>query len=295
MKKYLLLILTFPFLLSCSNQRKIANLKAQIGELKANGLDPKTVSELNDCNSFNQSLKEQLNAKNNQINDYSRLITELENEIGYLKKSGNNLLDRLTDMSVINKEGAESIRKSLNVMQGQNKYISDLNQSIKRKDSLNMSLVMNLKRSLSDVNDEDVTIEIKKGVVYVSLSDKLMFKSGSAEINKKAEGVLSKVSKILKDHKELEILVEGHTDNVPINNDCIIDNWDLSAKRATSVVRLLSTKYKISPDRLTAAGRSQFIPKASNSTLKGRQLNRRTEIIIIPKFDQFFKLYTEKQ
>ena len=149
---------------------------------------------------------------------------------------------------------------------------------------------MNLKRSLDNFDDEDISIEVKKGVVYVSISDKMLFKSGSYKVGTQAEEVLGKIAKIINDHKELDILVEGHTDNVPISTECMTDNWDLSAKRATSIVRLMQTRFEVDPARMTAGGRSEFVPKASNETAKGKATNRRTEIIILPKLDQFFKL-----
>ncbi|MBL0100313.1 MAG: flagellar motor protein MotB [Saprospiraceae bacterium] len=158
------------------------------------------------------------------------------------------------------------------------------------KDSVNLALAMNLKKSLSDFNDSDVSIEVKKGVVYISLSDNMLFKTASANINAGADKVLAKIAGILNDQKELDILVEGHTDNVPMANECIADNWDLSAKRATAVVRMLQTKYKVDPSRMTAGGRSEYIPKSSNASPAGKAENRRTEIIILPKLDQFFKL-----
>jgi chemotaxis protein MotB len=224
-----------------------------------------------------------LEAKNGQLK-------ALQEQLDYFKKTNTNLLDRLSDLSVINKSGAESIRKSLDALNEQGKYIKDLNSSIQRKDSMNLSLVMNLKRSLADVNDEDVTVEVKKGVVYISISDNLMFASGSAVVNAKAVAVLAKVAKVLNDHKELDVLVEGHTDTVPISTDCIQDNWDLSAKRATSVVRVLQTKFDVDPERLTAGGRGEYEPASANKTSKGRKQNRRTEIIVTPKLDQFFSL-----
>ena len=209
-----------------------------------------------------------------------------------MKKTNTNLLDRLSDLSVINKSGAESIRKSLDALNEQGKYIKDLNSSIQRKDSVNLSLVMNLKRSLADINDEDVTVEVKKGVVYISISDKLMFASGSANVNSKAEAVLAKVAKVVNDHKDLDILVEGHTDAVPISTPEFKDNWDLSAKRATSVVRLLQTKFGVDPERMTAGGRGEYEPQSGNNSRAGRKQNRRTEIIVTPKLDQFFNLMT---
>jgi chemotaxis protein MotB len=198
----------------------------------------------------------------------------------------------MADLSVITKEGSESIKKSMEMMNVQGAQLRDLNKSIQLKDSLNMALVMNLKRSLQDVSDEDVQIEVKKGVVYVSLSDKMLFRSGSSVISGQAESVLSKVAKILNDYKQIEILIEGHTDNVPIANDCVTDNWDLSVKRATSVARALQTKYGVEPGRMIAGGRGEYLPKNANDSKENRSLNRRTEIVITPKLDQFFNLYT---
>lgn len=231
-----------------------------------------------------------LKAKDNELAAERSRIKTLEDQITYLKSNNNNLLDRLSDLSVVNKSGAESIKKSLEQLNDQNKYIQNLNSSMQRKDSLNLALVMNIKRSLSDINDEDVTVEVKKGVVFISLSDKMLFKSGSSEVLPSAETVLGKIAKILNDYKELDVLVEGHTDNVPITNSCVMDNWDLSAKRATSVVRVLQKKHNVAPDRMTAGGRSEYVPKVSNSSIAGKAANRRTEIVILPKLDQFFQL-----
>ncbi len=236
------------------------------------------------------SLLRDLAARDSLLAYEQRNKSALEKDNNYLKENNNNLLNRLSDLSIINKDGAESIKNSLKAINEQNSYIKDLNRSIQTKDSINLNLVMNLKRALADINDDDVHVEVKKGVVYVSLSDKLLFKSGSDEINPAAFGILEKIARVLNDRKELEILVEGHTDNVPIATKVFSDNWDLSAKRATSVVRLLQTKFAVAPQRLTAGGRSEFVPKADNATPQGRQTNRRTEIILLPQLDQFFKL-----
>ncbi len=217
-------------------------------------------------------------------------VKSMEQEMAYFKSTNTNLLDRLADLSVVSKSGAESIKKSLEALNEQNIYIKDLTSSMRQKDSLNLLLVMNLKRSLTDIDDEDVDIEVKKGVVYISLSDKMLFKTGSAQIQPKAEDVLGKIASVVNDFQNLDILVEGHTDNVPINRDCMSDNWDLSVKRSTSVVRTLQTKYGVAPERMTAGGRGEYIPKASNDTDKGKSLNRRTEIVILPKLDEFFNL-----
>ena len=217
-------------------------------------------------------------------------VNALEQQMAYFKSTNTNLLDRLSDLSVVNISGAESIKRSLEALNEQNKYIKDLTSSMQRKDSLNLVLVMNLKRSLDVFDDEDINIEVKKGVVYVSISDRMLFKSGSYQINEKAKEVIGKIASIVNDHNELDILVEGRTDNVPISTDCMQDNWDLSVKRATSIVRLMQTQFGVQPERMTAGGRSEYLPKASNTSNTGRGLNRRTEIIILPKLDQFFKL-----
>jgi chemotaxis protein MotB len=200
------------------------------------------------------------------------------------------LLDRLSDLSIVSKTGAENIKKSLEAMNEKDRYIKDLNNAIARKDSLNLALVMNLKRSLSGTNSDDVNVEVRGGVVFISLSDKMLFKTASAVINDQAGSVLEKISRVLNDHKDLNVLVEGHTDNVPMSNECIVDNWDLSTKRATSVVRVLQKKYNVDPSRMTAGGRSEYNPKTGNDKAEGRKTNRRTEIIILPKLDQFFKM-----
>ncbi|MCK0192053.1 OmpA family protein [Arenibacter sp. F20364] len=239
----------------------------------------------------------ELNTSKNQIslleaglaNEKNR-SKSLEQQMEYFKSTNTDLLARLSDLSVVSKSGAESIKKSLEALNEQNKYIKDLTSNMQRKDSINLVLVMNLKRSLDNFDDEDINIEVKKGVVYVSISDKMLFRSGSYNISNRAEEVIGKIAKIINDHKELDILVEGHTDNVPISTDCMTDNWDLSVKRATSIVRLMQTKFGVQPLRMTAGGRSEYLPKTTNATKEGRAINRRTEIIILPKLDQFFEL-----
>ncbi len=294
MKKLILFIALLPAVSSCVSKKKYAEAEAKLAALaQANETAVgKLKSDVSDCEKKASDLTAELQNRNTELAAKTKQLKDLQEQNDYLKKTNNNLLDRLSDLSVVSKSGAESIKKSLEALNEQNKYIQNLNSSIQRKDSINLALVMNLKRSLADVNDDDVTVEVKKGVVYISISDKMLFQSGSAVINTKAEAVLAKVAKVVNDHKELDILVEGHTDNVPIATDCIKDNWDLSAKRATSVVRMLQTKFAVAPERMTAGGRSEFVPKESNQSSDGRKSNRRTEIIVTPKLDQFFELLT---
>ncbi|MFH6769112.1 OmpA family protein [Gaetbulibacter aquiaggeris] len=282
MKTLKLSIIVIAVLLaSCVSQKKYSDLenRAQLAEDKAQLCENDLKSKQNEILVLNANLGNETNK-----------VNKLEKQIDYFKSTNTNLLDRLSDLSIVSKTGAESIKQSLEALNEQNKYIKDLTTSMQRKDSLNLVLVMNLKRSLDDFDDEDINIEVKKGVVYVSISDRMLFKSGSYKISNRAEEVIGKIAKIINDHDELDILVEGHTDNVPIATDCIDDNWDLSVKRATSIVRLMQTKFGVEPERMTAGGRSEYIPKATNETTEGRAVNRRTEIVILPKLDQFFEL-----
>lgn len=232
---------------------------------------------------FTSCDKKELNLKEQQIN-------QLKDQIEIMKSTNAGLLDRMSDLSIVSKTGAESIQKSLENISRQTAYIEDLNKKVQSKDSVNLALVLNLKRSLSNLNDSDIQVEVRGGLVHVSISDKLLFKSGSSTITSEAEDVLAKIASVLNDHNELQVMVEGHTDDVPMNNGCVEDNWDLSVKRATAVVRNLANYHYVNPERLTAAGRSFYNPKTENETKEGRSINRRTEIIIQPRLDQFFQL-----
>lgn len=290
MQKTILAIALLFTLGSCASKKKMLAVQNERDQIQL-ALD-KAKSELSDCDGKVAKLNTDLRSTQNDLTSKNARVKELEEQLDYMKKNNNALLDRMSDLSVISREGAESIKKSMDVMYSQGNYIRDLNTSIQRKDSLNMALVMNLKRSLQDVSDEDVQVEVRKGVVYVSLSDKMLFNSGSFNITPQAETVLGKVARILNDYKEIEILVEGHTDTVPFQSGNLADNWDLSVKRATSVVRTLQNKYGVAASRMIAGGRGEYLPKVDNTTKENRSLNRRTEIIITPKLDQFFNLYT---
>ncbi|SNR59342.1 OmpA family protein [Lutibacter flavus] len=271
--KFILLVFLVLFT-SCVSQKKYSELENEAQKLE---------NDLSFCKN------EKMVLETNLANEKSK-VSKLDSQIDYFKSTNTNLLERLSDLSVVSKTGAESIKKSLEALNEQNKYIKDLTTSMQRKDSLNLVLVMNLKRSLDNFDDEDITIEVKKGVVYISISDKMLFKSGSYKISNNAKEVIGKIAKIINDHNELDVLVEGHTDNVPIYTECMMDNWDLSVKRATSIVRLMQTEFGVQPMRMTAGGRSEYVPKSTNETVEGRAINRRTEIIILPKLDQFFNL-----
>jgi chemotaxis protein MotB len=179
-------------------------------------------------------------------------IAGLNKQIDFLKENNNTVINQLKDLSVISNSQAQSIQKSLENIGAKDLYIQNLQSAIARKDSLNMALVMNLKGALNDINDQDVEIKVEKGVVFISISDKMLFKSGKYEVTDNAMNVLGKVAQVLNSKPDIEFMVEGHTDNVAIKNNCIADNWDLSVKRATSVVRILQTKYGNSTKIMTA-------------------------------------------
>jgi chemotaxis protein MotB len=287
-KALLSLLLPVLVLTSCVSKRKYADMLGARDEYRS-AVDNLQI-QLDDCRNEKDRLRALLQEKDNRLAGCQSETETLRNQLEYVKATNNNLLERLSDLSVVSKAGAESIAKSLEAMSEQNKYIKDLNAGMQRKDSLNLALVMNIKRSLANINDEDIQVEVRKGVVYISISDKLLFKSGRYELSDRANEVLGKVAKVLKDHSTFEVLVEGHTDNVPIRTDCMDDNWDLSVMRATAVVRHLQTVHGVAPERMIAGGRSEYVPKTTNGTAEGRQLNRRTEIVLSPELDQFFKL-----
>jgi len=223
-------------------------------------------------------------------------IAGLKKQIDFLKENNTTALKQLESLSVISGSQAESIKKSLDNIGAKDAYIQDLQSALNRKDSLNLALVTNLKGAIGNMDDQDINIKVDKGVVYIDISDKLLFKSGSFDVSDKAGNVLSKVATVLKNQPEIEFMVEGHTDNVAYKGNAILtDNWDLSVKRATSVVRILQTKYGLNPANMAAAGRSEYKPIQDNSTAEGKSANRRTRIVILPQLDQFFKLLETKK
>ena len=290
MKNVLIICAGLTLLSSCAASKK---QKAELANLQS--AHEKTLADLNNCDKMTTQLQSSIKSKDAELAGKVTQMADLQSQVDYLKKTSTNLLDRMSDLSVVSKQGAESIKKSLETLNEQTKYVNNINNSIRSKDSLNLALVMNLKRSLADINDQDVQVEVKKGVVYVSISDKLLFNSGKFDVNPQAEAVLGKVAKVVNDHNELDILVEGHTDAVPFVSGVLRDNWDLSVLRATAVSRVLQTKFGVAPTRLTAGGRGEHAPKDDNATSEGRRTNRRTEIILTPKLDQFFNLLSSGQ
>jgi len=248
-------------------------------------------NDLKKCNDDKATLGADANKKNAALQGE---IDALQKQIAFLKENNNVALKQLQDLSVISTAQAESIKKSLDNIGAKDAYIQNLQSALARKDSLNLALVTNLKGAIGNLDDQDINIKVDKGVVYIDISDKLLFKSGSFDVTEKAKGVLGKVATVLKNQPDIDFMVEGHTDNVSFQKGILVDNWDLSVKRATSVVRILQNQYGLSPAHITAAGRSEFAPVASNDDAEGRSSNRRTRIVILPQLDQFFKLLERK-
>jgi len=222
-------------------------------------------------------------------------LQSMETHLADTKANSSQILSEMKDLSVISGTQAESIKKSLENIGVKDAYIKDLQSAITRKDSLNMALVINLKSAIGNLDDKDINIKVEKGVVYVDISDKLLFNSGKYNVTEPAKVVLGKVAKVLEAQPKIEFLVEGHTDNVPYKEGVLLDNWDLSVKRATAVVRILQDQYHIAPARMTAAGRSEYVPATDNDSKEAKAANRRTRIVILPELDQFFKLLEKPQ
>ena len=222
--------------------------------------------------------------------NYERMLTAAQREMGDLKTANNALQASLA--SSVTSSGA-NISKLVDEINASNKYIKQLVEAKSKSDSLSLALTNKLTRSLSREELKDVDVQVLKGVVYISLNDNMLYRTGSYEISDKAGQTLSKIAKIITDYKDYEVLIEGNTDNVPINRENIRNNWDLSCLRASSVVQALQNKYGVNPSRLTAGGRGEYNPIESNDTEVGRSRNRRTQIIITPKLDQFLELIDE--
>lgn len=279
--KVLFSVLASGMLFSCVSSKKFKTLTDKYNELNTSYTGVQ--NDLRTC----RDDKAELERKNAAME--SR-ISGLNEQVDFLKKNNTQALKQLEDLSVISSSQAESIKKSMENIGAKDSYIQSLQAQMARKDSLNMALVMNLKGAIGNLSDEDINIKVDKGVVFIDISDKLLFKSGSYDITDRASEVLGKVATVLKNQPDIEFMVEGHTDNVPYRRGVLLDNWDLSVKRATTVVRLLQTKYGMEPRKMAAAGRSEYNPVSDNDTVEGKAANRRTRIVILPQLDQFFKL-----
>ena len=231
-----------------------------------------------------------LNTCNEEKEAAEARLASFQDRVNFLQANNQDLINNIGNLTTLSQKGAENLEMSLESMKEKDMRIQSMQEAVTKKDSVTLALVTSLKGVLGNMSDDDIEINVEKGVVYVSISDKLLFRSGSFTVTQKAKEVLGKVAKVVNDKPEIEFMVEGHTDNVPIKIDGIEDNWDLSVKRATSVVRILQNDFGVSPARMTAAGRSYYIPLADNDNAANRARNRRTRIVVLPKLDQFYDL-----
>ena len=276
-KTVFLLTLCAAFLVSCVSSKKYSELEAL--QKSTNDLLNAATVKLNTCD------EEKATALAN--------VASLEKQIKFLKSNNQDLINNLGNLTTLSQKGAENLEKSLESLKEKDTRIKSLRDAVTRKDSVTLALVTSLKGVLGNIADEDIEINVEKGVVYVSISDKLLFRSGSFSVNNAAKEVLGKVAKVINDKPELEFMVEGHTDDVPIKVEGTQDNWDLSVRRATSIVRILQKDFGVAPERMTAAGRGEYMPVADNDSSAGRAKNRRTRIVVLPKLDQFYDLINQ--
>lgn len=292
--KPIIFLLTSSFVLfSCVSSKKYKESQARYDELSTRLTTVQ--GDLTNCNSDKDNLTRQRDDLQNQNANLNTRIADLNKQIDFLKENNTTVLRQLQDLSVLSSSQAESIKKSLENIGAKDVYIKDLQSALARKDSLNMALVMNLKGAVGNLDDKDINIKVDKGVVYIDISDKLLFATGRYEVTKNAKQVLGKVAQVLKNQPDIEFMVEGHTDNIPYRSGVLLDNWDLSVKRATAVVRILQNQYGLDPTKMAAAGRGEYKPLTTNDDADGRAANRRTRIVILPQLDQFFKLLEPKK
>ena len=267
MRKVVIALSVLMALTSCVSKKKYADLEAKNKE---------TQDLLNSCTvKLNSCLEEKAG---------------LTATVDGLKQHNQDLLNSSKDLTMLTSKGAANLEKSLESLKEKDLKISRLQDALTKKDSVTLALVTSLKSSVG-ISDPDIEINVEKGVVFISIADKLLFKSGSYDVTDKAKGVLAKVAKVVNDKPDFECMVEGHTDNVPYrSNGVLLDNWDLSVKRSTSIVRVLTNDLGVNPAKLIAAGRSSYIPLVENDTPDNKARNRRTRIVVMPKIDQFYDM-----
>lgn len=273
MKKLLILAMCSGLVFtSCVSKKKYAELEAK--QKNTQDLLNTATVKLNDC------LTERAAA--------TARAKELEERLADMKKTNADLIQSSKELTMLTSKGATNLEKSLESLKEKDLKITRLQDALNKKDSVTLALVTSLKREVG-VNDPDIEVNVEKGVVYISLSDKVIFKSGSYQISNRASEILGKVAKVINGKPDFEAMVEGHTDNVPYSNGLLLDNWDLSVKRATAIVRELQ-KLGVAPSRLVAAGRADYVPLVPNTTAENRATNRRTRILVLPKIDQFYDM-----
>lgn len=272
MKKIVIIAVALTTLFSC-NTKKLAALELKNKECQ--DLLNSTTMKLNLCMSEKEQLEKQK--------------SELSNQMDYLKKNNQDLINNVGNLTTLTSKGAQNLEKSLESLKEKDLRINRLQDALTKKDSVTLALVTSLKREVG-LNDPDIEVNVEKGVVFINISDKLLFKQGSYDISDRAKEILGKVAKVVNDKPDFECMIESHTDDVPFKSGILVDNWDLSAKRATSVVRYLTTQFNVNPKQMIAAGRGEFIPVLPNTTAENKAVNRRTRVIVLPKIDQFYDM-----
>lgn len=277
MKKLMLLSVSMLFLLSsCVSKKAYSELEAKQKETQ-DLLNTATV-KLNSCLSERAAAVARMEAMQDQLAD--------------LRKTNQDLIDTKGNLTTLTKKGAENLEKSLESLKEKDLKIDRLQDALNKKDSVTLALVTSLKKEVG-INDPDIEINVEKGVVFISIADKLLFQSGSYIVSSRAKEILGKVAKVVKSKPNFEAMVEAHTDNVPYQKGLLLDNWDLSVKRATSVVRVLE-ELGVDSSKLIAAGRSYYVPLGPNDTAENRAKNRRTRIVVLPKIDEFYEMIEEE-
>ncbi|MBG6189056.1 OmpA/MotB family protein [Flavobacterium sp. CAN_S2] len=267
MKKIVIALSVMALLTSCVSKKKYTELEAR-----------------------NKETQDLLNTATVKLNTCLEEKAGLAATAATLKEQNQGLISVSKDMTVLSTKGAQNIEKALESIKEKDLKISRMQDALTKKDSVTLALVTSLKSSVG-ISDPDIEINVEKGVVFISIADKLLFKSGSYEVTDRAKMVLAKVAKVVNDKPDFECMVEGHTDNVPYNGSgVLLDNWDLSVKRSTSIIRVLTNQLGVKPEQLIAAGRSSYIPLVANDSAENRSRNRRTRIVVLPKIDQFYEM-----
>lgn len=274
MRKIVVAITSLTLLTACVSKKQYTDLEAKNKEIQ---------DLLNSCTvKLNVCLEEKANLNAN--------LSGLNATVSSLKEQNQGLISTTKDMTILSTKGAQNIEKALETIKEKDLKISRMQDALTKKDSVTLAVVTSLKRAVG-ISDPDIEINVEKGVVFISIADKLLFKSGSYDVTDKAKTVLEKVAKVVNDKPDFECMVEGHTDDVPYTgNKILTDNWDLSVKRSTSIIRVLTNELNVNPAQLIAAGRSSYIPLVDNLTAENRAKNRRTRIVVLPKIDQFYEM-----
>jgi chemotaxis protein MotB len=267
MRKIVIALSVLALLTSCVSKKKYADLEAR-----------------------NKETQDLLNSATVKLNSCLEEKAGLSATVAGLKDHNQTLINTSKDMTVLTTKGAENIEKALESIKEKDLKISRMQDALTKKDSVTLAVVTSLKSAVG-ISDPDIEINVEKGVVFISIADKLLFKTGSYDVTDRAKAVLAKVAKVVNDKPDFECMVEGHTDSVPyIGNGVLLDNWDLSVKRSTSIIRVLTNQLGVKSEQLIAAGRSSYVPLVANDSAENRARNRRTRIVVLPKIDQFYEM-----